>query len=159
MITNKDVSYDPKTDTLTINGVRNQIAGAAEVETLAGDVGDKTQLNTTDKSSTVAAINEVNVGLTNLNSRVVTSGDTTVQSVDFKCRSGYGCVSVNAFVQQYGSVIFDILVSGGSISTKDRFTGLAVSADVATFAYNNGMLTITFSNEATYTATFQTPYI
>jgi len=66
MITNKDVRYDSKTDTLTINGVRNQIASAAEVETLAGDVGDLSSLTTTDKSSCVGAINELNSGLTNL---------------------------------------------------------------------------------------------
>ena len=73
MITNKDVKYDPKTDTLTINGVRNQIAGAAEVETLSDAVddlsdavetqataaGDLDDLETTDKTDLVGAINEV----------------------------------------------------------------------------------------------------
>ena len=122
-------------------------------------VGLLSNLTTTDKSSCVGAINEVNGVINALNSRVMTSGNSYVQSVNFPCRSGYGCVSVNAFVQQYGSVIFDILVSDGNIVTKDRITGSAVSADVATFAYNNGVLTITFSNEATYTATFQTPNI
>lgn len=145
----------PKINGVTLTGNKSlaDIGAAA-----AADVGDKTQLNTTNKSSCVGAINEVNDGLTNLNSRVVTSGNTTVQSVNFPCRSGYCCVSVNAFVQQYGTMIFDALVVGGNIVTKDRITGSAVSADVATFAYNNGVLTITFSNEATYTATFQTPY-
>lgn len=145
----------PKINNVTLTGNKSLADIGASA---AADVGDKTLLNTTDKSSTVAAINEVNDGLTNLNSRVVTSGNTTVKSVNFKCRSGYGCVSVNAFVQQHGSVIFDILVVDGNIETKDRITGLAVSADIATFAYNNGVLTITFSNEATYTAMFQTPY-
>lgn len=144
----------PKINGVTLTGNKSlaDIGAAA-----AADVGDKTQLNTTNKSSCVGAINEVNVGLTNLNSRVVTSGNTEVQSADFICRSGYGCVSVNAFVQQHGSVIFDILVTNRNIVTKDRITGSAVSADVATFAYNNEVLTITFSNRARYTATFQTP--
>lgn len=139
----------------SFSAVETALAGKASTN----DLGDKSNLTTTDKSSCVAAINEVNGVINALNSRVMTSGNSYVQSVNFPCRSGYCCVSVNAFVQQYGSVIFDILVADGNIVTKDRITGSAVSADVATFAYNNGVLTITFSNEATYTATFQTPYI
>lgn len=106
-------------------------------------------------AAAAADVDKLNV----LNSRVMTSGNSYVQSVNFPCRNNYGCVSINAFVQQYGSVIFDVLVMGGNIVTKDRITGLAISDDIATFAINNGVLTITFSNEATYTATFQTPYI
>lgn len=96
-------------------------------------------------------------GLTNLNSRVVTSGDTTVQSADFRCRSGYACISVNAFVQNVGCVIFDIVVSGGVVTTKDCMTGEALSSSVATATYNNGVLTVTFTASATYTAIYQTP--
>lgn len=146
----------PKINGVTLTGNKSlaDIGAAA-----AADVGDITLLNTTDKSSVVGAVNEVNGVINALNSRVMTSGNNSVQSVNFPCRSGYCCVSVNAFVQQYGCTIFDILVTGGNIVTKDRITGSEVSADVATFAYNNGVLTITFSNEATYTATFQTPYI
>ena len=127
-------------------------------DTISDKIGNLDALTTTDKSSCVGAINEVNGVINALNSRVMTSGNSYVQSVNFRCRSGYGCVSVNAFVQQYGCVIFDILVADGNIVTKDRITGSAVSANVATFAYNDEVLTITFSNEATYTAMFQTPY-
>lgn len=128
----------PKINSVTLSGNKSLAdigaAAAADLTTLAGVINA-------------------------LNSRVMTSGNSYVQSVNFPCKSGYGCVSVNAFVQQHGSVIFDILVADGNIVTKDRITGSAVSADVVTFAYNNEVLTITFSKEATYTAMFQTPYI
>ena len=151
----------PKINNVTLIGNKSLAdigaAAAADLTTLAGDVGDKTQLNTTDKSSTVAGINEVNGKINTLNSRVITSGNSYVNSVDFPSRNGYCSVSVNAFIQNVGCVIFDILVKDGNIVTKDRITGSEVSADVATFAYNNGVLTISFTNQATYTATFQTP--
>lgn len=123
----------------------------------AQDIGDISDLTTTDKSSCVGAINEVNGVINALNSRVMTSGNSYVRSVNFPCRSGFGCVSVNAFVQQYGSVIFDVLVSDRNIITKDRITGTSVSSDVATFACNNEVLTVTFRDRTAYTATFQTP--
>ena len=53
----------PKINSVTLTGNKSLAdigaAAAADLTTLAGDVGDKTQLNTTDKSSTVAAINEL----------------------------------------------------------------------------------------------------
>ena len=153
----------PKINGVTLTGNKSLAdigaAAAADLTTLAGDVGDKTLLNTTDKSSTVAAINEVDGNIKLLNSRVMTSGNSYVQSVAFPSRSGYCSVSLNAFIQGLGCLICDVIVEGENIVTKDRITGLSVSADAATFAYNNGVLTITFNDEATYTATFQTPYI
>lgn len=120
-------------------------------------VGNLNALNTTDKSSCVGAINEVNGVINALNSRVMTSGNSYVQSADFRCRSGYACISVNAFVQNVGCVIFDIVVSDGVVTTKDCMTGEALSSSVATVTYNYGVLTITFSASATYTAIYQTP--
>jgi hypothetical protein len=144
----------PKINNVTLTGNKSlaDIGAAA-----AADMGELTDLTTTDKSSCVGAINELNSGLTNLNSRVVTSGDTTVQSADFSCRSGYACISVNAFVQNFGCAIFDIVVSGGVVTTKDCMTGEALSSSVATATYNNGVLTVTFNASATYTAIYQTP--
>lgn len=56
----------PKINSVTLTGNKSLAdigaAAAADLTTLAGDVGDKTQLNTTDKSSTVAAINELVIG-------------------------------------------------------------------------------------------------
>ena len=53
----------PKINGVTLTGNKSLAdigaAAAADLTTLAGDVGNKTQLNTTDKSSTVAAINEL----------------------------------------------------------------------------------------------------
>ena len=53
----------PKINSVTLTGNKSLAdigaAAAADLTTLAGDVGNKTQLNTTDKSSTVAAINEL----------------------------------------------------------------------------------------------------
>lgn len=57
----------PKINGVTLTGNKSLSdigsAAAADLTALAGDVGDKSQLNTTDKSSTVAAINEVNNNL------------------------------------------------------------------------------------------------
>ena len=57
----------PKINSVTLSGNKSLAdigaAAAADLTTLAGDVGDKTHLTTTDKSSTVAAINEVNNNL------------------------------------------------------------------------------------------------
>lgn len=153
----------PKINGVTLTGNKSLAdigaAAASDLAALAGDVGDKTQLNTTDKTSTVAAINEVDGNIKLLNSRVMTSGNSYVQSVNIPSRSGFCSVSLNAFIQGVGCLICDIIVADGNIVTKDRITGSSVGSEAATFTYNNGVLTITFSDEATYTATFQTPYI
>ena len=64
----------PKINGVTLTGNKSLAdigaAAASDLATLAGDVGDKTQLNTTDKSSTVAAINEVNSKLNKTSSTV-----------------------------------------------------------------------------------------
>jgi len=64
----------PKINSVTLTGNKTLAdigaAAADDLTTLAGDVGDKTQLNTTDKSSTVAAINEVNSKLNKTSSQV-----------------------------------------------------------------------------------------
>ena len=53
----------PKINSVTLTGNKSLAdigaAAAADLTALAGDVGDKTQLNTIDKSSMVAAINEL----------------------------------------------------------------------------------------------------
>lgn len=65
----------PKINGVTLTGNKSLAdigaAAAADLTTLAGDVGDKTQLNTTDKSSTVAAINEVNTKVDNITSKII----------------------------------------------------------------------------------------
>lgn len=92
----------PKINNVTLTGNKSLAdigaAAATDLTTLAGDVGDKTLLNTTDKSSTVAAINEVN-GKIALDEWIPSNGFNPLTECD-----GWFCYSVNPDLLIYQGV-------------------------------------------------------
>lgn len=67
----------PKINNVTLTGNKSLAdigaAAAADLTTLAGDVGNKTNLTTTNKDDLVSAINEVNSGLNDVTNVTVTT--------------------------------------------------------------------------------------
>lgn len=90
----------PKINNITLTGNKSLAdigaAAAADLTALEGDVGDKTQLNTTDKSSTVAAINEVNGKI----------GDFIDISSNVTVDSHITLINNNLTLQKIGKMVF-----------------------------------------------------
>ena len=81
----------PKINNVTLTGNKSSsdlgLAAAADLTALAGDVGNKANLTTTNKDDLVVAINELNSGLTALISKLIFGGysnyyRTTETSID-----------------------------------------------------------------------------
>lgn len=92
----------PKINGVTLTGNKSLAdigaAAASDLTTLAGNVGDKTQLTTTDKSSCVGAINELNNAI--VVSRVTASSAIEVSTTNITqftipaTKSGYKPIGI-----------------------------------------------------------------
>lgn len=110
-------------------------------------IGSLSSLTTTDKSSLVGAVNEVNgKGYNDLSGRpiryymVSSSNPITIQG---QIVSGYATFIIIGFVASLGGVVLAVQMSGGNLSKViDLLTGSPFSSSHLTFSGSNSQLTI-----------------
>lgn len=115
--------------------------------TIDNVIGDLSQLTTTDKSSLVGAVNEVDAkGYNDLSGRpirnymVSSSNPITIQG---QIVAGYATFIIIGFVASLGGVVLAVQMSNGNLSKViDLLTGNPFSSSHLTFSGSNSQLTI-----------------
>ena len=113
----------------------------------AGAIGDLTTLTTTDKSSAVGAINEVDADLaTKAPIDYFNRYDfSSSQPIVISNVGAYHCFLIVGFVQGIGVLTVVVKIVNGTVSTVDFITGASFSNANITFSYTSGTKKLTIT--------------
>lgn len=122
----------------------SQIADKA-TSGVQSQIGDLSQLTTTDKSSLVGAVNEVNgKGYNDLSGRpirTVVLNSTKPATIQGQVNAGYATFIIVGFVASLGGVVIAVQMTGGNLTkTIDLLTGNNFTSTHLTFSTSSNRL-------------------